>query len=251
VFKNSNGDSVEVDIRGLRDHFEQIDTVHGNVRANVDAYVDAVYSGYVQGELNTTDIMDPATLAYEAGTEANSTGYYGYAAAQLGALGMSGEINHSHTVELLSNGSTTQTHTGTLYYSGDDRTEFANGTTYDLANLSGSVYMATSDDDGADIIKLSNRADAFRITEAINTKTGEQVNKTVVEQKTYETYNASRLADELADLRELRESYEQQSSGAAGGSSGSSIPTEAVALIALVVIGAMALRDQGGGKRRR
>lgn len=208
---------------GWPDRKETLDNIsssHSRVESNVDAYVDAVYANYSQGEIDSVDLAtaDPSAIAQEASTARQSSGYYGYAAIELASLGYSGNITASHTVDVLdSNGDKTQTLTGTLYYTGDDVSSWETNKTYDLSNLSGVVYMAAQDPDGsAQTVDLSERGSQFKITEATNTQTGESLNETVIEQKTYRTFDASNLGEELDRLQELRSELEQQESQSGG-----------------------------------
>ena len=208
------------------------------VQSNIDAYISSVYTEYTEGELNASDAIDPQTLAQEASTNYNSTGYYGYAAANLAALGYSGNLSASHTVEVYnSTGTTVANYSGTLFYTGDDVDRFNTSQNYTFSNLSGTVYMAVQSGEKASIRDLSEDGSEMRITEATNTKTKESLNATKIETKTYSTHNASNLQSELDQLQELRQDIqEMQAGGGVGGGGGAGNPALIVGLIAVVLL---------------
>jgi hypothetical protein len=181
------------------------------VTANVNTYVDGVYSEYQQGEINATDIADPQTLAQQAATDYNSSGYYSYAATNLAALGYAGDMGSSFHVTTANN-----SYNGTLFYTADDVDQFETGTTYQLSSLNGSAYMAVQKDNGnGTIIRLK---EDFTVESITDTSTGEAMTNTTIESYTYDSTNSSNLADEIARLSQLREEYEQaQTTGGTGG----------------------------------
>jgi len=208
------------------------------IQANVGQYADDAYAQYQAGDINTSDILDPTTIASQAATDYNSTGYYSFAAVQLASLGASGNINASHTIET-GDGTTLN---GTLYYTGDDAPAggWVTGQNYTVSNFTGAFYMAVQQTDGnGSIVNLADYGETFTITQAVNTQTGEELNTTQVETYTYDSTNASALADEIDRLRDLRQEYEQ--AGDAGGGGGIGIGTEdrliiAGAIVALILV---------------
>jgi hypothetical protein len=228
----------------------EIETQRSQVNSNLATYANETYQAYNSGEINATDIVssDPTTLATQAATDYNSTGYYGLASAQLAAMGLSGDNNVSHVVNTTENGSA-RTISGTLFYTGEDDQSFDTGTQYDPSTLNGSVYMSVAsikDGNGSTINKSSgfyHVNENFTISQATNTQTGESVNTTSMQTRNYTSTNVSLLADEIDRLKEQRAFYEQQSSAAAGGSSSSN--TILIAAIALAAGAAlMWRRDQ-------
>ena len=205
------------------------------VKANMGPLVDATFSQYQAGDLNMTDYayLDPSTIGSEAATSLNSTGYYSYASIQLAAMGATGNVSHSHTVNI--GGST---YNGTLFYTGNDLTNgLETGTTYDVSDYSGVFYMAVQPSNTskpARIVTLGSLGSSFTIDSATNTKTGEAVNTTVTHEYVYDTADASALQDEIDRLEALRDYYESQQSSGGGGGWG--IGTEDKGLIALAAI---------------
>ena len=189
------------------------------VKDNLGPYADEVYNQYAAGEINSTNLAmnDPAVIAQEASTSLNSTGYYGHASIMLASIGAGGDVNVSHTVET-SDGTSMN---GTLFYTAQDAPEsgWETNQTYNVSDYNGTFYFAVQKDDGtAGIVDLSNYGQEFSLTSATNTQTGESVNSTTVHRYTYDSTNASALAEEIDRLEELRAEYENQQTAAAGGS---------------------------------
>jgi len=211
------------------------------VQDNVAAYVPDVYDQYQQGELNTTDIVDPQTLASQAASDYNDSGYYSYAATNLASLGYSGNLSSAVEVST-ANG----TMSGTLFYTGDDVSNFTVNETYDPSTMNGSVFMAVQDGENGTIRELGT----FTVESATNPETGESMQEVGVEEYTYESTNASKLGNELDRLAELRDEYESmESSGTGTGDSGSGSSQNLLLVLLAGAAGAAILigRDGSGG----
>jgi len=213
------------------------------VTANIDSYVDGVYSEYQQGELNTTDITDPQTLASQAATDYNGSGYYSYAATHLATLGYAGNMDSSVSVSTVEG-----TYDGTLFYTGSDQANFTVGESYDPSTMNGSVYMAVQDGENGTIKQLG----AFTVEEATNPQTGESMDRVAVEEYTYSSTNTSNLSAELDRLRDLREDYESvESSGGGGSGSGMGSNTMLILLAGAAAAAILIGRNNGGGNGGR
>ena len=220
---------------------------YNQITANIDAYVNETYAAYQAGEIDSTDLAasDPTTIATQAATDYNSTGYYGLASAQLAALGLSGNETISHVVNTTKNGSVRQI-SGTVFYTGEDSQSFETGTEYDPTNLNGTVYMSVAtikNDNGSELNRSGgfyHVDEPFTIVEATNTRSGDPVNTTTMETRNYTTTNVSHLAEEIDRLKEQREFYEEQaaSSGGVGldfGGTGTGIIIALAAVAALFI----------------
>jgi hypothetical protein len=221
----------------LADRFRQQDQ---QVRDNLAPYAEEVINQYNAGELDSTDIarLDPAVIGQEAATSLDSTGYYGHAAIMLASLGASGNINVSHTVTT-GDGTTLN---GTVFYTGDDAPEtgFETGSTVNTNSYNGTFYMAVAKDDGnASIVNLANFGETFDIDEATNTQTGESVNATKVQTYTYDSTNASALAEEINRLEDLRDRYEEQAAASTG--VGINLGTDDKAIIGVIGVAVILL----------
>lgn len=223
---------------------------NNQVQSNLETYVNETYQAYEAGEINATDLAssDPTTIATQASTDYDSTGYYGLASAQLAAMGLSGNETVSHVVNTTENGSARQI-TGTLFYTGEDSQAFDTGTEYDPATLNGSVYMSVASIEDGTGTELNQSGGFYHVTEnftissATNTQTGEAVNTTTMETRDYSTTNASLLAEEIDRLKEQRAFYEKQQSAAGGGISLDFGGVETGVIIALLAVAFLATRD--------
>lgn len=205
--------------------YSDIESQSDQIESNVGTYVDSVYSEYQAGELNTSDVADPQTLAGQAATDYNDSGYYSYAAVSLASLGYSGSLNTSMHVTTAN-----ASYNGTLFYTADDVTRFDVGETYDPANLSGVTYMAAQDGTNGTVVELS---EPFTIESATDPKSGDSLQNVTVERYTYDSTNASALGEELDRLSDLREQYEETQSG---GGSGFDLGGKTGAIGALLVV---------------
>ena len=220
---------VPLNLNRVIDNLNTYGTQSQQVTQNVDVYVDGVYTEYQQGEINTTDIVDPQTLASQAATDYNSSGYYSYAAIHLASLGYSGNMNSSMHVTTANN-----SYNGTLFYTADDVDTFEVNQSYDPSTLNGTAYMAVQDGENGTVVSLS---ETFTVESATNPKTGESMSNVTVEKYTYDSTNTSALASELDRLRQLREEYEQaQNTGGSGGFDLGGKTGAIGALLAVVVI---------------
>jgi hypothetical protein len=227
----------------LRDQSQQ-------VVSNVEVYTNETYQAYSAGEIDSTDLAsaDPTTIGTQASTDYNSTGYYGMANSQLAALGLSGNETISHVVNTTDNGSARQIE-GTLFYTGEDSQTFETGTTYDPANLNGSVYMsvASLEDGSGNSLNHSGGfyyvEENFTVSSATDTNTGEAVNTTTMETRDYTSTNVSLLAEEIDRLKEQRAYYEEQQAAGSGGISLDFGGIETGAIIALLAVAFLATRN--------
>jgi hypothetical protein len=236
--------SLILDVAKWERYNDRVESQAVQVKDNLAPLAEEVINQYNAGELDSVDLarLDPAVIGQEAATSLDSTGYYGHAAIMLASLGASGNINVSHSVTT-GDGTTLN---GTVFYTGDDAPEtgFETGSTVNTSAYNGTFYMAVAKDDGnASIVNLANYGETFDIDEATNTQTGESVNATKVQTYTYDTTNASALAEEIDRLEELRERYEEQAAASSG--VGINLGTEDKAIIGVIaaVVLVLALRD--------
>jgi len=214
------------------------------IKANGAQWSTKAHSAVEAGAIEPADLWDPVTLATEASTQYNKTGYFAFKSAELSALGLTGDTNVSHIVETRitqanynpadgPGGNATYTETtynatieGTLFIGGESGDmSLQTGQTYDPATLTGTVYMsvASAKDSNGDPIKGANGTitidNPFTITEATNTQTGEAVQTTTAEEKDYDTTNITQFRQEIERLKAERRALEEQRSSWGGGGS--------------------------------
>jgi hypothetical protein len=215
--------------------FNDIQSANSAMESNLDLWVDNTYDGYTAGDINSSDVLDPTTVAQEFSSDYNSTGYYAYAAADLAIQGTNGTLNQSMVFDL-HNGSagrtSNETLNGTLFTDWEPAVtngSFHTGQTYNADNSSSLVYVATND--GLRVIEGD-----FHIVEMVNTQTGETVENTTLQNYNRQTAEAGWNESQYQQLLELRQELDAAQAAAAGGSGGS----EALLLVALAA-GALAL----------
>lgn len=180
------------------------------VKDNLAVFIDGQYANVSAEEINASDVLSPAQIASRASTDYDSTGYYGFAAAELAAQGKAGNLSMSHNLSL-ADGSEVE---GTLFYTGNsENLTLTRGEKYDPANYSGTFILAANADAGG----IQELTSPFVIQEQRNTKTGEVVNTTSVERYTYNTTSTGNFSADIQRLEELAAAYEAQQVPASGG----------------------------------
>ncbi|WP_435363546.1 hypothetical protein [Haloarchaeobius sp. DYHT-AS-18] len=243
------------------DTLGQIQTTHDDVQTNAMTYVDSLYDTYnTSEELNVTEVLDPITLASQWNTNEETTGSYGWLAAELGLGGLNGSINqsfyinytpasnHTATNEFDFNGTNNTTYafeTGQSYnISGTMFTDWlpasTNGSfilnqTYNTSNAAPPVLFVQQTDDGTRVVELDGQ---FTITNLVNVRTGEQVNQTAPEQVNLQTWNASSTKQELQMVLEYRDNITRtyDTGGGGGGVNLGGISLGGASIGALVAI---------------
>lgn len=260
VNESDHGWQAIVAVNGYADTIDELGEQRTQAHSNLDTYVNETYQEVQNGNLTVEEIAgaSPHVLGTQAATEYDSTGYHGYTAAQLAALGVSGDLNASHVVNTTwvrpnETGATVSdpvTVTGTLFYTGEDSQVFESGVEYDPSALTGEVYLTVStmtyQSDGTSANYSSGLMHVdqnFTITEAVNTQTGEVVNNTTMETRDFTSTNVSQLEDRIGDLKAQRDELERKLEDAAAASGGSSSSnTILIAAIALTAGGALMYR---------
>lgn len=248
------GDKMAIIGTGHEPILSTTHTQASDVKANMDAFATEVYDSYQAGDLNTTDIVDPSEIAYEGGTDYDSTGGYQYAAIQLAAVGHSGDFNSTFTV---STNKSTAEYVGHLFYTADDISQLEAGSTYYTDRLNGSFVMAVSNGDENNSAFVEewpggHGTTELKIVEMRDADSGEQINNTTVNQYVYEEANASKLQEHLDQLKRLREEFEEIQTAGGSTSSGSGISTEIIVGVGAVLALVAAARrdtDHSGGRK--
>jgi hypothetical protein len=219
-----------MDFERFRTQWAEIESQNTQVQNNMDTLAENTYSAYQQGEINNTDLVDPYVLANQ---QSAGSDFQGWTAAQLTLLGTNSPENFDQIGSFnVTTGSGTQ-YEGVLFSQENPTSgQFANGTTYDTANIGGTQYVVTSDQ----IVELSGTFTIDRIT----TTSGETTENVTIQKTTYETTNVTELKQQYEDLAykraqiEAREKALKQSAGG-GLLGGGSVPP----VVALAVIGTL------------
>jgi len=237
----SNAEATAYDTRPLGHLQSTYNDTSGQVIANGEGWITNIYAEYNAGEIPTASLYDPVTLASEASTEYNSTGYYAYRNAELSAIGLSGDVNVSHVIDTQITASSfaqadNQTNAsysstaynasieGTVFISGASDVTLETGQTYDPSTMSGTPYMtvasATDRDTGESIDDLGGTielTEPFTIDSATNTQTGESVSVTSSQDKNYESVNLTEYERTIDRLRAERNRLENTGPSSSSG----------------------------------
>ncbi|AEA46068.1 hypothetical protein [Archaeoglobus veneficus] len=150
------------------------------------------------GTLDVEDLITPLTLASTAATDAQSTGYYAYAAAALVSLGLplAGGINTTMEIQL------------------DDGTQMAGMlfTTWDITYEVGETYTVPSGElvyflDESGLLYKLDPGSTFTITK-IKDFRGNELQSTTVN-KYVRQVNVDEVAQQLEEIRTLQKQWEE------------------------------------------
>lgn len=240
---NSSQHYVVYDGEYYKDSWTKIQSMSSGVKSNASAWTSDLYATYDNySELNIEEIVDPLTMAQEFNTNLNSTGSYGWQAAEIGLTGVEGTVNESfaityspnenHTLDgalvggLNGSGERSYIYTagetynlsGTFFTAWSPNStngSFVSGTTYNTSNAGSPVMFVVQTENGTHTAELQGE---FTINELTDVTTGETINQTTLENKTLQTWNASFTRDEMRSLLEYRDDVSgTYSTGGSGG----------------------------------
>jgi hypothetical protein len=177
------------------------------VADNLEVYVDSLtYDLFTSG--NFTELLDPVTLATQINNDAETTGYYGYAAAELALSGLN-LSGLNKTVTIVVNGTTLS---GILFTDWSGTLEVNKTYTADPLRL---WYFI---DENGQLYDLQGYN--FTVVD-LRDKDGNKLQNTTFERYVDHSGDIQKIYDELAKLNELYNRYlEMQTISGGGGSVG-------------------------------
>jgi len=223
--------------------FTSIESQTTSANNQMETVVNQTYSQYNAGEINTSDLLNPYDLQnqYSPGSD-----FQGWAAATLAMTGTNQptdlESTGSMQVTLENDGTQVE---GIIHAPENPASgRFETNKTYYPSNFSGPVYITTDS-------SLKEVQQPFTLTNITTFDGQHRTNFTIVE-KNYTTASADdlvKLNQQLAAMQEELEARQQnQRNGFGGGFLGGDGPggMVAVAIVAIILIGAMLSDDSGG-----
>jgi hypothetical protein len=240
AYNYNTTNSIEIyDGYDYRTLWADINSTADGVKANGDQYVDSLFTTYNRSEgVNVTEVLSPNDLASQWNTEYESTGQYGWMAAQLGLTDLQGNVSSSFEIEYTPRSNHTPTSLGlggnettyaftsgtTANLSGTLMTDwaptstngaFVQGSTYDTADATAPVlFIEQVNSTESRVVELDG---TFTVTSMTNVQTGDSVNETTLDEQTQQTWNVSSTEDELNGLLDYRQdsidSYQTSSTG--------------------------------------
>ncbi|EMA20009.1 hypothetical protein [Haloarcula argentinensis] len=218
--------------------WQQIQSESSTVKSDMETLASNTYTEYQNGEINSSDLVDPYVLANQ---QSAGDDFQGWTAAQLTLLGTNSPENFD---QIGSFNVTTESGTqyeGVLFSQENPASgQFENGTTYNTSKIGGTQYVVTSDR----VVELDGTFTIDRIT----TTNGENVQNVTIQKTTYETSNVTELKQQYEDLAyrraqiEAREKAMKQSAGGGLLGGGSVSPVVALAVIG-TLLGIVVLQD--------
>ncbi|WP_052367958.1 hypothetical protein [Haloferax sp. ATB1] len=210
--------------------WDKIETQTASLQSEADNFVNATYSDFESGAIDPSDVISANTAMFEYATRTgnNSTLYSSTAALSLMGfdtprLNSSGVMNVSYQ---------NQTYQGLILARNAPGGAWESNTTYNTANISGPVFMATVTGNKVDFANNTT----FTIHE-MTAKDGSNIQKQETTKYVYRTANTSELLEVQQSLLSLRSELEEREALiGSGGDAGVSISAENKALIALVAV---------------
>jgi hypothetical protein len=137
---------ADPDLMAVRGLTNDIWSQWNQMKTNLQTFVNDAYTSLQSGDIDLTDLVDPVTLASEYSSSYDSTGYYGYAAANLAILGVPTDLAGNATITLVNDGATVS---GTLFVESPPTGGLDVGTQYDpVGDSLGTVYLAYAPESG-------------------------------------------------------------------------------------------------------
>jgi hypothetical protein len=182
-------DTVVWSTSKLTSLISQIDNQYNIIISNLATYLNEVQASNLT--VNESDLIDPYVLATLLNTDWNTTGYYGFAAAELALMGLPlTGLNKTINVTIGN-----ETYEGFLF--SNLNTTIEKGQTYDPAGYI--VYLLT--DNG--LVKVT---EPFMVTNITDNEGNELQNTTFVKY-VYHSGDIQKFVEEMQKLRELYEEY--------------------------------------------
>jgi hypothetical protein len=206
--------------------FTEIETKVNNLQSEADTFVEATYADFDSGEINASDVISANTAMFEYGVrEANeSESLYN----SVGALSMMGydtpNVSSTGTMDVTYDGNT---YTGIVMAQSAPNGSWSTETTYNTSNITGPVFMATSDGNKVDFAENTEfTIDQMRARDGSNTSSVETT------KYVYKTSNTSETVELQQQLTDLRKEIEDREQGIGGGGAGGAFGTETIIAVA-------------------
>ena len=209
---NQNKFDVIFNTSDFVSRWEKIESMKESLMSESENFVAQTWSDYDSGRINASDVISANTAMFEYGVRSanESEGLYRSTAA----LSMMGydtpNMSNAGTMTVEYQG---QTHTGLVLAENAPGGSWTAGTTYDPANISGPVFMATSEGGKIDL------TETFTIVN-MTAKDGSEISTQETTEYVYKTADTNELLKKQQQLLELRQEIENREPSPGGGGSG-------------------------------
>lgn len=242
---NSNYDRVTVvRVSDYQDKWDRIETQNDQVQAELDTFINNTYDSYQQGEINSSDLVDPYLGAREYSPE-NSSGFQSWTLRTLSSLGLNSPENLSNMgrMNVTYNG---VTYTGILMSDENPEGGFTVGETYNATKLNGSQFVAL-DSGGSQPLEGNFTLKSAETADGVTIEKNESI---TYNQISYETTNTSEFKELQSQLDNLTASINerQQVLRSGGGSGGFDLTQNQMILVAVLGLGVAAKVASDGAR---
>jgi len=183
--------------------------LNDQLQSEAENFVDATWQDFDSGQVNATDVVSSTTAMFEFGVRSSneSEGLYRSTAA-LSMMGF--DTPNMSSAGMMTVRYQGTNHTGLVLADNAPGGSWETGVTYDPANISGPVFMATANGTKLD---LSN---SFKIV-SMTAKDGSKVETQETTQYSYKTADVNELLKKQQKLLELRQEIENREPDSGGG----------------------------------
>ncbi|WP_256545751.1 hypothetical protein [Halobellus inordinatus] len=191
---------------------DRIQTKNSELQTEAENFVNATYADFSSGEANASDVISANTAMFEYATQADGNSSLYDSTAALSMMGFdTPNMSSSGTMDVTYQGNT---YTGIVLARNAPGGAWETGTTYNTSNITGPVFLATTDGQKVDFAEGETfTIDQMRAKDGSNTT---QVNTTNYVYKTANTSELNEMQSQLIDLREEIEAREPDGGGAGG-----------------------------------
>lgn len=189
---------------------KRIETQVTELKDEVSTYITELYaSDIAPGDIDLTNFLDPSEIASEYGTEdEDGNRHYGYAGAELAALGLSTNFNVQTDIQLVDDDITVK---GQLFFD-DPNLDIEPNVEYDPETISGAVFMAYEyeDENGEMQSDLAEVQQPFVVLKAVDLDTGEEVESIGAQNYVAQTSDVTATEEELEKINQLQTELAEQ-----------------------------------------
>jgi hypothetical protein len=209
---NSNYDELNyMEIQPYMDRWKEIEAKNDNLQNESDAFVDATWQDYQDGNINSTDVLNRNTIMFEYGTSAQGNGSYYDVIGATAAMGLSTpNMTNAGTMEITIPDAN-NTYEGMVFARNPPNNQWEVGKTYNPDNISGPVMLGTT---SGNMFEVKRN---FTIDSA-TTKDGTSQSTVNTTNYNYKTANTTELQAKYDKLLKLTQELQERSETADGDS---------------------------------
>lgn len=175
-----NGNET-VDVLGtgkIQDSYSSLKDARQRALDNVNTMTSEIYSNYDTGEISLSEVMGPLEAIKTAGTNYESTGYYGYASQSLEMAGIATNETFAYRLRYDNAGVEEKEAWGQLFVDSENLTTLKVNETYDASGKKVTFVHETENGKAVE----TDLNGTFTVLELKNTDTGESINETTLQE---------------------------------------------------------------------